>query len=165
MKIKFCKIEQSKTEDLKKKVKKFEQTIFFIKDFREFCKLNNVDNKEEINLLCSEKEIKFLEENRIIICSIFNIRSFELEKNFNQKDIKNFVSSNMKFGVYLNVKANKEAINDKINFYENEILFFTKKLSNKNFVKNAPAKIVNEQRKKLALAEKSLEILRNNLKK
>ena len=52
-------------------------------------------------------------------------------------------------------------IEKKIEFYEKEIIFFEKKLNNKNFVDRAPTKVVEENKKKLVEAKKNLEFLKN----
>ena len=52
-----------------------------------------------------------------------------------------------------------ESVEKLINHYQKEIKFFMDKLSNKNFIKKAPSKIVDEQKKKLKDAEQSLKLL------
>ena len=48
----------------------------------------------------------------------------------------------------------------KIEFYEKEVSYFKKKLDNKNFIKKAPKKIVDLEKRKLVDAEKNLKLLK-----
>ena len=72
--------------------------------------------------------------------------------------------------IILNIKQLALKLNDvestniekakKIKFYEEEVKFFKNKLSNKNFITNAPVKIVNENKSKLKEAEENLILLK-----
>ena len=161
----FYKTKKKEIFELKKTVTDFEKVISFIKDFREFCKLNNIETAKDINLLCTKKEKLFLNNNRIIFTSIFKIKSFEVVILSELKKLKNFVSSDMNFSVSEISNINKKATEEKIIFYKKEILYFKKKLSNVNFIKNAPKEVVSKQKEKLALAKKNMKILKNNLEK
>ncbi len=106
---------------------------------------------------------RWLSDNEIIIKSMFSVKNILLKKKLlvkEKKTYKNFVISGVKFAVCIenSVKNDKEHY-EKIKFYKNEIYFFEKKLSNKMFLKNAPKKIVEEQRRKLLNAQKNLNLL------
>ena len=89
----------------------------------------------------------------------FNINQI-IYTNLNTYDL-NFVSSGFKFGVSSdNKQDDNNDLDKKIKFFENEISFFKKKLENKNFVKKAPQKVVNENKAKLKDALKNLELLK-----
>ena len=53
----------------------------------------------------------------------------------------------------------KKSLSKKIDFYKNEIKFFSKKLDNKNFLQKAPSSIIQEQKKKLNEAQRNLKLL------
>ena len=145
----------------------FKKLVIFIKNLRSSMKENNISKIKNGKLYYfSERknEINFLNDNFIILESIFELQSLEF---FNEKDtnIKSFISSELKFCFLVDEDNSSDfKIKKQIQFYQNEIKFFTKKLSNDDFLNKAPKKIVTEQKKKLDLANKNLSLLINSLK-
>ena len=91
------------------------------------------------------------------MCALKNI-------SYKDTDSKNlFIVSGIKFCV---VNTNSEQTQDvkqlsqKIRFFEKELVYFEKKLSNKNFVDKAPKEVVEIEKKKLAEVRKTLNILK-----
>ena len=140
---------------------KLKNLITMMREIKEKKSLKGID------LFILNKTIipKWLSENEIIIKSMFGINNI-IKKNKNFRNNKNnyaaFVVSGIRFGIIFNV--NKKIITqdiEKIKFYKKEIMYFEKKLSNKLFLKNAPKKIVEDQKKKLLDAKKNLSLLEN----
>ena len=110
------------------------------------------------NLVC-------LNDNKIIIKSFFGINTITTRNQILLKEKNNykiFVISGIRFGIKsetLSKNNNNNKNEDKISFYKKEIVFFEKKLSNRLFLKNAPKKIIDEQKKKLLKAKKNLSLL------
>ncbi|MDE5727614.1 MAG: hypothetical protein K2H94_05770, partial [Duncaniella sp.] len=63
----------------------------------------------------------------------------------------------------IDVEAEKAKIAKDIAYYEGFLKSVEKKLSNERFVSNAPAAVVEAERKKLADATTKLEVLRSTL--
>ena len=122
---------------------------------------------KDTDLLILNKTIipKWLSENEIIIKSMFEINNIiRKNKSFNNKKVNHaaFVVSGIRFGIIFDVNEKNITQNiEKIKFYKKEIMYFEKKLSNKLFLKNAPKKIVEDQKKKLLVAKNNLSLLEN----
>ena len=132
-----------------------ENIIIFIKNLREINKNKKINS--DLYYKDEKKDISFLEDNILILNSIFGIKKI-IKSEIDNDKFKVFISSGIKFG-FLNEKLNNdvENIKMKINFLKKEIIFFEKKLSNKNFVKNAPQNIVEKEKKKLKEAIDNLK--------
>ncbi len=65
----------------------------------------------------------------------------------------------------INVAEEEARLNKEIEKVQKDVDFFEKKLSNKKFVANAPAQVLEKDRSKLAAAEKKQEILHQSLEK
>ncbi|MAH78348.1 MAG: valine--tRNA ligase [Rickettsiales bacterium] len=151
---------------LNKELILFNELTSFIKNLRIAIKENNLGEKNKITLYIfnQNKKIKFLRTFKLIIFSIFNIELVESVEESKKNDFYYFISSEIKYGFQIkkNNLKNKDLIK-KINFYKKEILFFNKKLENKNFVNNAPKFVVKEQEEKLKSAERNLKLLENSI--
>ena len=128
--------------------------------------LKQKENFKPIELLVINKNKlpKWINDNKIIIKSFFGINTITTRNQILSKEKNNykiFVISGIRFGIKSETlsKNNNNKNEDKIIFYKKEIVFFEKKLSNKLFLKNAPKKIVDEQKKKLLKAKKNLSLL------
>ena len=105
---------------------------------------------------------EWIKINEIIIKSVLKIKDIDLaKKKFEKYDY--FISSKIKFGTIKKETTRiSNQIEKKIEHYKNEIKFFEKKLSNKDFLLKAPKKIIEIQKKKLNEAKKNLILLCNN---
>ena len=94
---------------------------------------------------------------------MFNISDISYLKK-KESDIKNVILvSGVKIILVISSTNTEKLFSKKdINFYEKEIKFFKEKLENKNFINKAPKKIVELQKKKLADAQKNLQLLKEN---
>ena len=112
-------------------------------------------------LIFSKIKVPWIDDNSILLQSLFNFN--EITYRTLNHESKFIISSKIKFNVSENGQTiiEESKIEKKIEFYEKEIIFFEKKLNNKNFVDKAPTKVVEENKKKLVEAKKNLEFLKN----
>ena len=112
-------------------------------------------------LIFSKRKVPWIDDNRILLLSLFKFS--KISYSTLDHESKFIISSKIKFNVSENGQTiiEESKIEKKIEFYEKEIIFFEKKLNNKNFVDKAPKKVVEENRKKLVEAQKNLEFLKN----
>ena len=149
----------SKNKISAKEIINFNKFIKLVKDIRtEFTGKNLTKSSL---LIFSKNKVPWIDDNSILLLSLFNFdkityRTLDHESKF-------IISSKIKFNVSENGQTiiEESKIKKKIEFYEKEIIFFEKKLNNKNFVDKAPTKVVEENRKKLVEAKKNLEFLKN----
>ncbi|PPR41430.1 MAG: hypothetical protein CFH30_00723, partial [Alphaproteobacteria bacterium MarineAlpha8_Bin1] len=137
----------------------FDKIIELIKDVRvELSK--NVSNQNDFSLIIqSKKKIKWIDNNIELIKSILKFNEIKYSSEQIKKNI--FLSSKIKFSFDFNVNVStNNNLLKKIEFYEKEVSYFKKKLDNKNFIKKAPKKIVDLEKRKLVDAEKNLKLLK-----
>ena len=142
-----------------KEIKEFDKIIELIKDVRvELSK--NVSNQNDFSLIIqSKKKIKWIDNNIELIKSILKFNEIKYSSEQIKKNI--FLSSKIKFSFDFNVNVStNNNLLKKIEFYEKEVSYFKKKLDNKNFIKKAPKKIVDSEKRKLVDAEKNLKLLK-----
>ena len=154
----FLTIEKISTNSVE--LNRFNKLVSLIKNLRNYEK--NITNGSDLSIFSRKTVPQWLKDNQLIIKSIFKINDVKINNSLKEDKYLFFVSSKIKFGIQKNMKSdenNKEILNKKIKFYENEILFFKRKLQNENFIKNAPKKIVDEQKSKLENAIKNLSLL------
>ena len=154
----FLTIEKISTNSVE--LNRFNKLVSLIKNLRNYEK--NITNGSDLSIFSRKTVPQWLKDNQLIIKSIFKINDVKINNSLKEDKYLFFVSSKIKFGIQKNMKSdenNKEILNKKIKFYENEILFFKRKLQNVNFIKNAPKKIVDEQKSKLENAIKNLSLL------
>ncbi len=132
----------------------------FIYDFRQFT--NNKSISEKSIFVFAEKKPEWIILNETIIKSVLKIKDISLAKKTSEK-YDYFVSSKIKFGtIKKDTTEISIQIEKKIEYFKNEIKFFEKKLSNKDFLLKAPKKIIEIQKKKLNEAKKNLALLCDN---
>ena len=142
-----------------KEITNFNKFIKLVKDIRsEFT--GKTLTKSSL-LIFSKIKVPWIDDNSILLQSLFNFN--EITYRTLNHESKFIISSKIKFNVSENGQTiiEESKIEKKIEFYEKEIIFFEKKLNNKNFVDKAPTKVVEENKKKLVEAKKNLEFLKN----
>ena len=145
----------------KKKILEFEKIVELIKQIRfDLDGEKNKENKISLNVF-SKKKIPWVDQNFFLLKSMFNFNEIKYDNTLNGLKKSIFVVSGLKFSLLKdkNSKFQNTEFEKKINFYKNEILYFEKKLNNKNFLQKAPSKIVNQQKKKLKEAKINLKLL------
>ena len=149
----------SKNKISAKEITNFNKFINLVKDIRsEFT--GKTLTKSSL-LIFSKIKVPWIDDNSILLQSLFNFN--EITYRTLNHESKFIISSKIKFNVSENGQTiiEESKIEKKIEFYEKEIIFFEKKLNNKNFVDKAPTKVVEENKKKLVEAKKNLEFLKN----
>ena len=149
----------SKNKISAKEITNFNKFINLVKDIRsEFT--GKTLTKSSL-LIFSKNKVPWIDDNSILLQSLFNFN--EITYRTLNHESKFIISSKIKFNVSENGQTiiEESKIEKKIEFYEKEIIFFEKKLNNKNFVDKAPTKVVEENKKKLVEAKKNLEFLKN----
>ena len=143
-----------------KEVENFSIFIELVKALRiELVK--NKNNENSLVILSNEK-IEWIENNILLLKSIFKFQRIEYKKKYPNENQNSLVVSGVKFILDFNQKSQtneNSSLQSKVKYYKNEIKFFTNKLNNKNFIKKAPSEIVEEQKRKLKEAEKNLKLL------
>ncbi len=149
----------SKNKISAKEIINFNKFIKLVKDIRTEFPGKNL-TKSSL-LIFSKNKVPWIDDNSILLLSLFHFdkityRTLDHESKF-------IISSKIKFNVSENGQTiiEESKIKKKIDFYKKEIIFFEKKLNNRNFVDKAPTKVVEENRKKLVEAKKNLEFLKN----
>ena len=149
----------SKNKISAKEITNFNKFINLVKDIRsEFT--GKTLTKSSL-LIFSKIKVPWIDDNSILLQSLFNFN--EITYRTLNHESKFIISSKIKFNVSENGQTiiEESKIEKKIEFYEKEIIFFEKKLNNKNFVDKAPINVVEENKKKLVEAKKNLEFLKN----
>ena len=149
----------SKNKISAKEITNFNKFIKLVKDIRtEFTGKNLTKSSL---LIFSKNKVPWIDDNSILLLSLFNFD--KITYTTLDHESKFIISSKIKFNVSENGQTiiEESKIEKKIEFYEKEIIFFEKKLNNRNFVDKAPTKVVEENRKKLVEAKKNLEFLKN----
>ena len=149
----------SKNKISAKEITNFNKFIKLVKDIRtEFTGKNLTKSSL---LIFSKNKVPWIDDNSILLLSLFNFD--KITYTTLDHESKFIISSKIKFNVSENGQTiiEESIIEKKIEFYEKEIIFFEKKLNNRNFVDKAPTKVVEENRKKLVEAKKNLEFLKN----
>ena len=149
----------SKNKISAKEITNFNKFINLVKDIRsEFT--GKTLTKSSL-LIFSKIKVPWIDDNSILLQSLFNFN--EITYRTLNHESKFIISSKIKFNVSENGQTiiEESKIEKKIEFYEKEIIFFEKKLNNKNFIDKAPTNVVEENKKKLVEAKKNLEFLKN----
>ena len=151
----------SKNEISVKEITDFNKLIKLVKDIRTEFTGKNLTNSSL--LIFSKKKVSWINNNDVLLLSLFNFDQI-IYGNLHDES-KFIISSKIKFNVSENGQTiiEESNIKKKIEFYEKEIVFFEKKLNNKNFINKAPKKVVDENRTKLVKARENLEFLKKNV--
>ena len=149
----------SKNKISGKEINNFNKFIKLVKDIRS--EFTGKTLTQSSLLIFSKRKVSWIDDNSVLLQSLFNFN--EITYRTLDHESKFIISSKIKFNVSENGQTiiEESKIEKKIEFYEKEIIFFEKKLNNKNFVDKAPTKVVEENRKKLVEAKKNLEFLKN----
>ena len=151
----------SKNQISNKEITDINKLIKLVKDIRAEFKGKPLNNSSL--LIFSKNKIPWIDNNNTLLYSLFNFdkityKSFDRESKF-------IISSKIKFNISEDGQTiiEESNIKKKIEFYKKEIIFFEKKLNNKNFIIKAPLKVVDENRTKLNEAKKNLKFLKKNV--
>lgn len=154
----------------KKSEKNFDLIENIIKGIRNARAENKIEPAKKIKaIIYAGKNLKLIKENLQIIKSLARLSEIELEK-FGKKIEKAAAVVARGVEIYLplegllDMEKERERIKKEIGNLKNYKKGLEKKLENKDFVKNAPADIVDTEKEKLDTAKEKLEKLQGQLK-
>jgi len=148
-------------------IKEFKFIFEVITSIRSVRKKQNISFKESIELSVLNKE-KFTKKYDSIIKKLCNINIFTYVDN----EINNAISFRVKTNTYFIPLATKFDVQEEIIKLEDELDYnigflnsVEKKLSNKNFVDNAPENVIEIEKKKKSDAMAKIQLLRESIDK
>lgn len=138
---------------------KLKEIISAIRDVRN---KNGLSPKVTLTVFIQTKDKSIYEKFGAIILKIANIHPIQ----FTEIDIEGAVTQliqtdkiYIETGIKINSEAEKNKIQEEMNYYKGFITSIEKKLSNEKFVANAQASVVENERKKLADGQSKLQSL------
>ena len=144
----------------KSAVQRITTLINLIKKIRSEKKDLNTDGKYIELLVLRKKKINWVDDNFDLLKSMCSVKKI-IYREMNSKNL--FIISGVKFCITDKKSEqpfDKEQLSQKINFFEKELLYFEKKISNKDFINKAPKKIVESEKEKLEEVKKTLKLLK-----
>lgn len=154
-----------KAEKADDSAEEFKAVKELIVELRNLRRSKNIPFKEKLNLKVGGEQTADNRFNPIIkkLCNLEDIESTSEEV----PNSISFVVAGVEYFVPLagqiDVEAEKEKIQNEIDYQTGFLTSVDKKLSNENFVSNAPEKVVEMERKKKADAENKIELLKKQL--
>ena len=146
-------------------IKKFDVAIEVISGIRNIRKQNNLANKVEINLgiVKSNHHPEELDE---VIKKMGNIQDLTYIED-KMANAFSFIVKNssyyIPFGDSIDVEAEKEKVEEELEYTKGFLKSVQKKLGNERFVNNAPEQVVNIEKRKLLDAQEKIKILEEKL--
>ncbi|MFA5014736.1 MAG: valine--tRNA ligase [Actinomycetota bacterium] len=128
----------------------------------------NPSSKIKISLMASEDKSKaVLEENSEYICSLAKTGELEFKDFTGKKGYIKAAAANVDIFINIadaiDVESEKKRVGDRIKKVNLDIEKSKKKLSNADFLRQAPQEIIQKQKDNLDRAEKLLEVLKDQL--
>ena len=149
----------------KQRIVDFEYTAEVVSAIRNIRKEKNIPFKDQLAVFVAAKE-RYNADFDVIIKKLCNVSTIENTK----EKIANSVSFRVKSNEYfipvsgtINVAEEIKKLTDELNYTEGFLQSVRKKLSNERFVNNAPAKVIEIERKKEADALTKIETLKASL--
>jgi len=146
-------------------IEDFDFATEVISGIRTIRKEKNIPNKDALELMELNKEGTSSAMDAIII-KLCNLSTIETVTDTVDGALSFRVKSNEYFvpiGGAIDVEAEIKKINEELNYTRGFLQSVQKKLANERFVNNAPAKVVELERKKVADAEAKIDTLEKSL--
>ncbi len=145
-------------------IKKVEQAKQVVSNIRDIRNSNGVKMKELLKLFAKEtpaaQALFELEGLRPMIIKMANLESLELTKAEIENTIA-FMAGTEQFFLELNIEIDTEEeckkLKEELEYQKGFLVMIDKKLSNERFVNNAPAAVVDKERKKQADAQAKIQ--------
>lgn len=145
-------------------IKKVEQAKQVVSNIRDIRNSNGVKMKELLKLFAKEttaaQALFELEGLRPMIIKMANLESLELTKAEIENTIA-FMAGTEQFFLELNIEIDTEEeckkLKEELEYQKGFLVMIDKKLSNERFVNNAPAVVVDKERKKQADAQAKIQ--------
>ena len=146
-------------------IEEFDIISEIVSSIRNFRKQKNISNKEQFNLLV-KKNKNLHDKMDPIICKLGNIENIEyLDEKPN--NLYSFMVRTNEYFIQLSYEFNfEEEINKlqkDLNYTNGFLKIVNKKLSNKNFIQNAPSVLVEKEQKKLKDAKEKIKIIKEKI--
>lgn len=144
----------------------FDYTAEVISAIRNIRKEKNISFKDKLELFVATNET-FNADFDVIIKKLCNISEINNTSNKVENALSFRIKSNeyfIPFGESIDVEAEKQKINEELNYTKGFLISVQKKLSNERFVNNAPDKVIEIERKKESDAILKIETLEESLK-
>jgi valyl-tRNA synthetase len=140
------------------------ETISAVRTLR---KEKNIPNKESLILCIKAAEDKYDREFIPVLIRLCNLSEVRFIKE-KEKGAASFMVNTTEFfvpvGDKLDVEGEMARINEELNYYRGFLASVIKKLDNERFVKNAPASVLDLERKKKSDAESKIKSLEGRVK-
>ncbi len=161
---------QSLDEALLSDINQAKELITSTRDVRNKAQLKK---SEQIELFYDDSNVLFSTERseamKQMVMQLAGISKMDSKGERADDDLTAFLSGTSKYYAQLNkeldVEAEKQKIEDEIQYLEGFMKSAEKKLSNERFVSNAPEAVVAKERKKLEDGKARIKILQENLSK
>ena len=147
-----------------KLIERFEEVKEIISSIRKARTDNNIPNKETLVLKIKAK--KYDLPYKELIMKATNLTAID----FATKDTKGAITFMVKTTEYsipignkINVEEELKKLNDELKYNEGFLINVNKKLSNKRFVSNAPAKVIDAEKKKKNDTEIKIKTLKDRV--
>jgi len=149
------------TEFNKQIITDFEYTAEVISAIRNIRKEKNISFKEQLELFVSKKE-RFNADFDVIIKKLCNVSEINETSNKIDNTLSFRIHSNeyfIPFGETVDVEAEKQKLEEELNYTKGFLTSVQNKLSNERFINNAPDKVIEIERKKEADAVLKIKTL------
>lgn len=151
-------------KDITGRFELIKETVTAIRSIRKERDLNNKDK----HILCIRADEKSADHEFLPVvtrlCNLDHIKFVDSK----QEEAASFMIGTVEYfiplGDKMDIEAEAKKINNELKYYRGFLLSVEKKLGNENFVKNAPEKILDMEKKKKNDAETKISSLENRLK-
>jgi len=148
-------------------LKRFDSTRETVSSVRAIRKERNIPNKEEIRLVIRSDEGDYKSEFLPVLVKLCNLSGVTFTDEKPEGSVS-FMVGTTEFSIPLNGKIDAEAetakIRSELSYHNGFLSSVMKKLDNERFVNNAPANVIELERKKKADAESKIRSLEKRLK-
>jgi len=151
-------------KDLIGRFEAVKETVSAIRTVR---KNRNIPNKEQLNLCIRSDKNNYDQELLPVIIRMCNLSGVKFVDK-KQKGSASFMVKTTEFyiplGDKLNINEELDKIQEDLDYYRGFLTSVSKKLDNEHFVRNAPAKVIDLEKKKKSDAEIKIRSLEERLK-
>jgi valyl-tRNA synthetase len=157
--------EMPKVQDFDKKIiEDFDFAKSVISEIRTVRKGKNIPMKDSLELFV--KSDAFTTTFKSVIAKIANLDKIEMVAE-SVEGASSFMVSTTEFfvplGNLINVEEELKKLEEELKYNKGFLISVSKKLSNERFVNNAPEKVVNIEKQKLADAENKIEAIEKQI--
>jgi valyl-tRNA synthetase len=145
-------------------IEESERAFLVVKEIRDFRNKKGISPKETLTLHCAENPFPYFGG---IVRKLTNINEFQVSAE--KPEGSTLMAGTMEFivplAVAVDVDKERESIDRELTYLRGFLESVDKKLSNEKFVSSAPAKVIENERKKKADAEAKIAVLEQSKEK